>query len=477
MKYMKKLLGLLLALALLTGLIPTALASQTPDSPPVSAPVGTITVKNAEIGQTYTIYQILVLESYDTDTGAYSYKAADDWNDFLLSGAINGTYVNVSGEGYVTWVEGADPAAFARLAREHAGTVGSQGSLEAENTTLTFGVSSLGYYLVNSSLGALCSLDTTNPDVIIKEKNEKPTLEKAVLEDATAAYSEENDADIGQVVQFQTIIHARKGAGNYILHDQMSPGLTLETGSIAVSGAQKDVDYTVSTESLDDGCTFEIAFSQDFLNKITTDTDITVSYSATLTPQAQIGPPGNPNKTKLTYGDGNETEWDATVTYTWEMDILKFGGNDETKVLKNAQFVLINRDKTKAAVLSDDKVTGWTDIPAGKDPVWPPETIRMTGEDGKAAIRGLDADTYYLREIKAPPGYSRLQEDVPVVISTKTDETTGAVVQIPVTAKVSNQSGAKLPTTGGRGTTAFYVAGTILLVGAGILLVIRKKRK
>lgn len=474
---MNKFLSFLLALVLLTSLAPTAFAVQTPDPNPVPDPLGTITVKNAEIGQTYAIYQILVLESYDIDTGAYSYKAADDWADFLSSDEVNGTYVNVSGEGYVTWVEGADSAAFAKLAREHAGTVGNQGSTKADSTTIIFDVSSLGYYLVDSTLGALCSLDTTNPDVTIKEKNEKPTLEKAVLEDETGAYSDKNDADIGQYVAFQTIIHARKGAEKYVLHDQMSPGLTLDASSVEVLDAEKDIDYTVSSESLDDGCTFEIAFFQDFLNKITEDKDITVSYRAALNSQAQIGGDGNLNKAKLDYGAGNETEWSATVTYTWEMDILKYSGSNETKVLQNAQFVLINNDKTKAAVFSGGKITGWADIPAENETAWPAGTILTTAEDGKIAIRGLDADTYYLREIQAPPGYKRLQNDVPVLISAKPHESTGMMLQIPVTAKVSNQPGAKLPTTGGRGTTIFYVVGTILLVGAGSLLVIKKKRK
>lgn len=86
----------------------------------------------------------------------------------------------------------------------------------------------LGYYLVDSSLGALCSLNTTAPDAVIKDKNSKPDTEKKVEEDSTKEYGEKDDADIGQTVNFKTTISAKKGAENYILHDKMSKGLTFD---------------------------------------------------------------------------------------------------------------------------------------------------------------------------------------------------------------------------------------------------------
>lgn len=89
---------------------------------------------------------------------------------------------------------------------------------------------------------------------------------------------------------------------------------------------------------------------------------------------------------------------------------------------------------------------------------------------------GLDSGTYYLKEMEAPLGYNKLDTVVTVVINESgklnvTTEKPDGADQI----QVENKSGAELPTTGGIGTTIFYVVGSILLVGAGILLVTKKR--
>ena len=147
---------------------------------------GSITIDNAVKDQTYTIYEILYLESYNKDSGAYYYKAKDDWNVFINGADIKNVYVNVDGQGYVTWKDKADPAAFAKLAQKYATdhSIVNQGSMKAENATVTFTNLELGYYLVDTTLGTLCSLDTTTPSVTIKEKNAEPTNVKTVEEDS-----------------------------------------------------------------------------------------------------------------------------------------------------------------------------------------------------------------------------------------------------------------------------------------------------
>ena len=101
----------------------------------------------------------------------------------------------------------------------------------------------LGYYLVNSTTGTLCALDTTNKAVTVKEKNKKPTVNKTVQEDSGTdvvdgdlihSYVTQNDADMGQDVYFKHLITVQKGAQNYILHDQMAEGLTFVPGSLEV---------------------------------------------------------------------------------------------------------------------------------------------------------------------------------------------------------------------------------------------------
>ena len=196
MKHTKKLASLLLALALAFALaVPAFAESET----------GSITINDAVVGQTYTIYQILDLESYNASANAYAYKAATAWSAFINDGAIKGVYVNVDAQGYVTWKDGADAAAFAKAAQKYAkenNSIANQGSVTATTTTVSFNGLDLGYYLVDTTLGTLCSLDTTNPNVEMYEKNEVPTNVKTVEEDSNNTWGSKDDADIGQTVSF-----------------------------------------------------------------------------------------------------------------------------------------------------------------------------------------------------------------------------------------------------------------------------------
>ena len=490
MKHVKKLASVLLALVMALALTATAFAE---------GETGSITINDAVVGQTYTIYQLLDLESYNASANAYAYKATTAWNTFINSDAIKGTYVEVDAQGYVTWKTGADAAAFAKAAQKYAkdNSIANQGSVTATTTTVSFTGLDLGYYLVDTTLGTLCSLDTTNPNVVMEEKNEVPTNVKTVEEDSTGNYGEKNDADIGQTVNFKSTITAQAGAENYVFHDTMSNGLTLNKESIKVNGVAvtdgqgNDVagdNYTVSYPSGDgsDGCTFEIAFAQSYLDTITAATTITITYSATLNENAKVGIEGNPNTSKLSYGEinsttgkpGSTTPPSETVTYTWDLDILKYGNKDESNVLPDAKFVLLNKDKSKVATVVNGKITGWVAVPTageGGSITWPANTVLTTDANGKIEIDGLDADTYYLRETQAPAGYNKLADDQEVKITGATKSENGELTYTTVVAKINNQSGTELPSTGGIGTTIFYVLGGVLVVGAAVLLVTKKR--
>ena len=229
------------------------------------------------------------------------------------------------------------------------------------------------------------------------------------------------------------------------------------------------------------GKTFTITFAQSYLDTITSATNLYVKYSATLNKDAVVGLPGNENKSALKYGDSTNTKStpdSETITYTWDMDILKYGDGDEKKVLENAKFVLLDKNASKVATIVDGKVTGWVAVPAESADgtiTWPDNTILTTGEDGKIHIDGLDADTYYLREIKAPAGYNELNTDVKVTIDHEGKITVDDSADKTDLVKVNNNSGTELPSTGGTGTTIFYVLGSILVIGAGVLLVTKKR--
>ncbi len=479
MKYMKKLASLLLALVMVFAMGVSVFAE---------GETGSITISDAVVGQTYTIYQILDLESYNASANAYAYKATTAWNTFINSDAIKGTYVEVDAQGYVTWKAGADAAAFAKAAQKYAkdNSIANQGSVTATTATVSFTGLDLGYYLVDTTLGTLCSLDTTNPNVVMEEKNEVPTNVKTVEEDSTGDYGEKNDADIGQTVNFKSTITAQAGAENYVFHDTMSAGLTY-TGvtGITLNGTAVDAsNYTVTAPAAD-GDTFDVTFTQAFCDTLKANDKIVISYTATLNENAVIAGDGNPNTSKVSYGDSSNTKYtpdSQTKTYTWDLDVLKYANGDESKVLENAKFVLLNKNKTKVATVVSGKLTGWVDVPAEVDGTiqWPENAVLTTDGNGKIEIDGLDADTYYLREVEAPAGYNKLATDVEVTITGKTEkknEETGEteLVYETVIAKVNNQSGTELPSTGGIGTTIFYILGGLLVAGAVVLLVTKRR--
>ena len=515
MKNITRALALLLALVLVLGLVVTGFAEGAG-----AAGTGKITINNAVVGQTYRIYRILELESYSRDetearNGAYSYKAAStEWGDFISGDGSeyftvtdDSTPGNVAA-GYVSWKGSTDTtrvATFAKAALAYAKTEVNGNPKIAPDYTITAisenvvfdGTGNaglpLGYYLLDSSLGTLCSLDTTNSDVTIKEKNAVPTNEKKVQEDSKESetgngWGETNDADIGQTVNFKSTITAQPGAQNYVFHDTMSAGLTFDESSVKIKKGEttlvKGTDYTLKTTGLTDTtCTFEIEFNQTFCDNLTNDEEIVITYSATLNENAVIAGEGNTNKSKLTYGEDSKfsTTEDSTTTKTWKVSVFKFHQKDTTQQgLAGATFTLKRNNDTQAIKLmkvGDTASTtyrvamhkGETQFEDGAD------TNITTDTTGKFTIQGLDSDTYYLTETKAPDGYNKLKNPIKIVIDgkgkVKVNDATTEVTEV----AVENKTGTEMPSTGGIGTTVFYVVGGILAVGAAVLLVTKKR--
>lgn len=474
MKNLKKMLASLIGLlmALTMGAMPAIAEGET----------GSITINDAVVGQTYTIYQVLDLESYNASANAYSYKATEAWSTFINSDQIKGTYVEVDAQGYVTWKSGADAAAFAKAAQKYAkdNSITNQGSVTATTTTVSFTGLDLGYYLVDTTLGTLCSLDTTNPNVVMEEKNEVPTNVKTVEEDSTEIYGEKNDADIGQTVNFKSTITAQAGAENYIFHDTMSAGLTY-TGvtGVTLNGTAVDAsNYTVASTGLTDGCTFEVRFTQTFCDTLKANDQIVISYMATLNEKAVVAGEGNPNTSKVSYGDSSNTKYtpdSQTKTYTWDVDVFKYTMKGETETaLAGATFTLSkNADGSNPIALVSEGNNVYRVAKTGETGTI---TEITTDATGKFTIEGLDADTYYLTETKAPNGYNKLAGPVTIVIGKNgvvnaTTEAPQGVDEV----KVLNQTGTELPSTGGIGTTVFYVAGGALVLIAAVLLITRKR--
>ena len=477
MKLSRKILSLVLALAMVMGLATTAFAEESAGTTPKP---GGITITNALKGETYNAYQILYLESYNAAKNIYAYKANSAWEEWLRTQT---TYVSFDSQGYVTWVEGASAADFAKAAKGQLSNKTADGHVTpTADGSATISDLKLGYYLVDSTVGALCELNTTKPRIEITDKNTKPTIEKKVQEDSDGSWGDVNDADIRQTVNFKSTISAKPGARNYVVHDKMDAALEFGSVTSITAGNSNTTltagsDYTVVTTGLNDGCTFHIVFTQAYLDSITVDTKIVINYTAKLTSDAVAGT-GYDNETWLDYGNNQHTEHDTTTTYTWKLPIYKYHLDGGTKTaLAGAEFILYkgNEENRAYAQVANGKLTGWTKEKAAA-------TKLVSGDDGMIAVEGLDADTYYLEETKAPGGYNKLAGPVKVVIShTVTSE--GAQMTHTLEqdttdvekVEIENKSGTELPSTGGIGTTIFYVLGSILVIGAVVLLIAKKR--
>lgn len=479
MRHLKKFFGAVVAALMVFAMTVTpALAWNNVDGPNGN---GSITINNAEVGHTYKAYQVLELESYNETANAYTYKAANTQWETWLKGQT--TYVSVDAQGYVTWV-GADDdatvAAFAKAALAHAeaNKIAPTATQTAASRTVTFSNLNLGYYLVDTTVGSLCSLDTTIPNVEMSEKNEIPPVKKEVKEDSTGNWGEDNTAEIGQTVEFKTTIGAKPGAESYVLHDVMSAGLTLDPDSIEAVNLTKGQDantgdYHVITTGLGDGCTFEVVFHQSYLDTITTDTDIVVTYDAVVNENAVIAGDGNSNKTQLKFGEDSnyETTWDETKTYTYKVDVVKTDGSNE--VLDGAQFKLYDAETGGNEIKLVDEGNGVYRL--AKDGETGVEYI--TTVNGQLEILGFDANTtYWLEETKAPDGYNKLAERVKIdVKEANIDATVDGGIWKDGGIHVVNKAGSLLPTTGGMGTTIFYVAGGAIVIAVVATLVYRKR--
>ena len=373
-------------------------------------------------------------------------------------------------------------AAFAKAALAHAkeANINPVATRTADSTTVAFTGLNLGYYLVDTTLGTLCSLDTTEPDVTMQEKNEVPSQTKEVQEDSDNSWGDENTAEIGDTVNYRTTIKAKPGAQGYVLHDVMSAGLTLNENSVTVAGLTKGQDansgdYHVVTTGLSDGCTFEVVFHQSYLDTITENTDIVVTYSAVVNEKAQVSPSANPNKTTLKYGEGSkfETVPSETKTYTFKVDVVKT--DEDNKVLNGAQFKLFDA-KTGGNEIALVEVSDGV-YRLAKDGETGVEYI--TTVNGELEIKGFDANTnYYLEETKAPDGYNKLAERVEIAVKeANLEASVSNGVWQNGGVHIVNKAGDLLPTTGGMGTTILYIIGGVLVVAAGSMLVIRRKRR
>ena len=521
MKHAKKLASLLLALVMLLALGTTAFAAENND--------GSITITNATVGKSYSAYKVFDLTYDETDTTkvAYTYTPKtgtdefltalrDESSPFTLTDQNNGKYT-------VTLKEGKTASDVSAFLNANAAKLTAAATQTANNSTLTFSGLAYGYYFVTSGVGTVLTIDSTLKDVNVIDKNQGPTWDngdedgkpgpgKVITTEPNADgdYDKltENTVNYGDTVNFSIAINATSHVGDqevtyYYITDTLGAGFNAaENIEVYVAGEKKTVntDYTLTPN----GNTFQVTVPHKA--EYGANYKIEVKYSATVNNSAILANPGNKNTANFTYDtkapgtptpdpkptptypEENKRE---TTTYVYALGILKV--DPKGNPLKGAEFTVNNADGDISA-----KATGVAGVyeycAEGAEGA---VTQFKTDDNGVLTIKGLAAGTYTVTETVAPKGYNLLTTPVDVeaklheaytetitvykdadgnVTSEVTENTTTHTAAANVAPLVVvNHAGTELPSTGGMGTTLFYVLGGILAVGAVVLLVVKKR--
>ncbi len=501
MKYMKKFMALIATLTL-------ALAMAVPAFAEAATTTYTITIKNGT--GTYEAYQIFKGDLYN-DT-----LSNIEWGD------------NVTPDGQTALGDAAVKAKTLKGEAE-AKTFASEVAQYLTNPPAGTGTDSItglaaGYYLIKNATVGEGEVFTDYilqvvKDVEVNPKSGKPTLDKQIRHNDNGEWGVVGDNQIGDTVEFRTITTVPIVSGyteyTYVIHDEMSAGLT--------SNVHSNDDVTIKVNDEDakklDKIYYTVTVDPKNANKFTVTVDVLKAiedgkmaegstlytyYTGILNENAAVYDVGKQNnKAYLEYSNNphgtttNKTPEKVVYDWTFKMEVNKVDGADNTK-LTGAKFVLSKNENCPLGTIGDDGTPSITtdlikliDNKNGSYTVAPdgytgPDPVVYVMTAGNITINGLDDDTYYLYETKAPAGYNRLTDAVKFKITAGYDETdkncTSVTTKVNeedskagLSITVKNNKGASLPSTGGIGTTLFYVIGGGLMAVAAVLLVTKKR--
>lgn len=416
---------------------------------------------------------------------------------------------------------------FATVVGKHLQTTatGTSGEFDSTNQIYTISGLSAGYYLVkdkDNTVNAENHDAYTNyimevvQNVEVTPKTAVPTVTKKIVEDGNKKNA--TTAKVGDVVNFELTgtlpdNYADYTKYQYEFHDTLSKGLTYN-GDVEVFVKNGETEtklastsYTVEPENRQtttpsQDTTITVKFADLKKNTVTgannttvtigKDSKIIVKYSATLNENAVVGEAGNTNMVNLVYSNNpnntstGTTKDDKATVYAFQLNVTKVDGTNSGTKLAGAKFKLYyETDNTRyyvKEVTNDNTIKSWTNTEN--------EALELTTDSsGDITVKGLKEGTYYLEETKAPDGYNKLTAPVKVDIandstdihkldSVKADGVDGIVSDDKAigTITIANNKGSTLPSTGGMGTKLFYTIGGILMAGAAIVLVVRKRR-
>ena len=495
MRHAKKFASLLLALVMVFALATTAFAVE---NATISAPEGST--------RAYDVYQIFTGNLHEGvlsnikwgNNGTGTEGTAVDQTTLDALAAVNGK----SNTEKLTEIQ-----KYVKLDSEKFGTVSNGNPLTVPT----------GYYLIKDNgpvnAGEAYSLyvvqvvgpTTISPKVgtTTSDKKVKDTNDSAA--NSTTDWQDSADYDIGDAVPFKLSATIAQDYANYThgykltFHDKEDAGLTFNASSVKVYVDGKEItsDFTVVTENLDDDCTFEVRFANlKNIASVKAGSIISVQYTSTLNNRAVIGSTGNKNTSHVSYtnnpneqtGEGGKTPDDVVIVFTYQTIVNKVTKNPAYDASKDTEKTGTDSDGNKEFIPL--KGAGFTLYKKNASGAYEAVGSELKGKDMTTFTwSGLDDGDYKLVETTTPSRYNTIPDieftitathdvtsDNPTLISLSGgDKFTGEITTGVVSANIENQSGAQLPSTGGIGTTIFYVLGSVLVIGAVVLLVTKKR--
>lgn len=407
--------------------------------------------------------------------------------------------------------------AFATEISKYLGTAAGKGTDEITGL-------SAGYYLIKN--------ESVNPNeaytdfilqvvnnVDITPKGQKPTLEKQIKHN-DGEWGVVGDNQIGDTVEFRTITTVPITTGYteylYAICDEMSDGLTSNvtaTSGITIKiddNDNKELDSSYYTVTVDSENANKFSVKVDILKaikdgKIKAGNSLYTYYTGVLNKDAQVYDEGKQQNTAFLQYSNNphdnttsgKTPYEIVYDWTFKMNVQKIDGADADKQLEDAKFVLSKSGTVDLGTIDENGTPAKTAdliklVYDSENKTYRVATASDTNTTyvmtaGNITIKGLDdAVDYYLYETKAPAGYNRLTEPVKFKINATYDETGGRCTAVStkigdkaavtgLKVSVENNAGTTLPSTGGMGTTVFYVVGGGLMAVAVVLLVTKKR--
>ena len=472
MKKMKKILALVLVAVMMMAMSVTAFAAG--DTPSITIKPNNDTDVTTSTTIKYTYYKILTadidtdpvvgLDGVATTDGQVAYYVENEAQATALSGTgvFTVTRVGETNKWYVELVDGktVDDIITAFNNDTFLGNFTKQ-EYTSEGGDAVLPNVSAGYYFIKSSLGSKMAVQTLSP-VTINEKNEYVTDDKTIP-------TVDEHSQIGQEITYTlTVTVPTTATEQIVLTDTMSKGLTFKEikSQSPITGTVGEVE-----DAANDATKFTITYTAAQVQALVADKEeaqtITVEVTVIVNDEAAIDT-AIPNTLDLKYGNNYDAVPVTVNTETTKFKFDKVDGTDTTVKLTGAHFQLKQGGNVVKLVKVEDgktyRVATADEITAAGETLV--DTIITNGNT--VTINGLDGDlTYQLTETEAPTGYNKMNPDT-VDVTPNESKTFDA-------QNVENNKGTQLPSTGGIGTTIFYIVGAVLVIGAGVVLVTRRR--